>query len=262
MNLVETHAHLDFDAFDGDRADVLDRARAAGVSAFVNVAIDLEQAAEATLALAEAHADVYAAVGIHPHGAGAWAGRVDQAVARLERLAAHPRVVALGEMGLDFYREYAPPEAQYEVFDAQLALAARMGLPVVIHCRAAYEQVLPRLEALPAERVLLHCFSGEEHAAACAERGYYTGVGGVLTYPGSEGLRRVVAAYPRDRVVLETDCPFLAPQPRRGRRNEPAYLVWVAEALGRVWGVTAEEAAAVTSRNAARFFGWEGSDGL
>jgi len=103
--------------------------------------------------------------------------------------------------------------------------------------------------------VLLHCFSGEEHAAACAERGYYIGIGGVITYPNAGSLRRVVADYPRDRVAVETDCPFLAPQPRRGRRNEPAYLTWIVEALGRVWNAAPGEAAAITTRNAARFFG-------
>lgn len=256
MTIIETHAHLDFQAFDEDRDQVLARARAAGVTAFVNVAVDPEAAAS-TLELAEAHEDVYASVGIHPHSAGAWAGRLDEAMTRLERLAAHPKVVSLGEMGLDYYRDYAPAAAQQEVFEAQLALAGRLGLPVVIHCRAAYDDALPRLKALPGERVLLHCFSGEDHAGACAEQGYYIGIGGVITYPGAEALRRAVAAYPRDRVVVETDCPFLAPQPRRGRRNEPAYLTWVVETLGRLWDVTPVEAAAITSRNAARFFGWD-----
>ncbi|HEX6988393.1 MAG TPA: TatD family hydrolase [Bacillota bacterium] len=255
MRIVETHAHLDFEAFDGDRDQVLERARGAGVAAFVNVAIQPDAAA-ATLALADAHPDVYASVGIHPHEASRWSAKIAEAVESLQRLARHPKVVSLGEMGLDFYRDYAPADAQYAVFEAQLALAVQLKLPVIIHCRAAYDQVLARLKPLPGERVLLHCFSGEDHAAECAERGYYIGIGGVITYPSAGPLRRVVEAYPRDRVVVETDCPFLAPQPRRGRRNEPAYLTWVIEALGRLWGVPAPEAAEITTRNASRFFGW------
>ena len=255
MRLVETHAHLDFEAFDADRDQVLARAREAGVETIVNVAIH-PGVARRTLALAEAHPGVVAAVGIHPHEAASYAGDLAAAVAELERLASHPRVVALGEMGLDFYRHYAPAEDQRRVFEAQLDLAGRLGLPVIIHCRAAYDQVLDVLAGFDPARVVLHCFSADrETARRCAERGYYIGVGGVLTFPSAHALREIVAAYPRDRVVLETDCPFLAPQPRRGGRNEPALLTVIAEALGAVWGTSAADAAEITRRNALRLFG-------
>lgn len=261
MRIVETHAHLDSDAFDDDRERVIARARDAGVEGFINVALDPD-AAERTLDLTATHDATYAAIGIHPHRAGAYAGGVPAAVERLRALCARPRVVAAGEMGLDYHRDYAPARAQRDVFSAQVELAEETGLPVIIHCRAAEAEVLERLAPAALTTVVMHCFSGDAQAAReCARRGYYIGVGGVLTFPNAGRLRSIVREYPRERVLLETDCPFLAPQPRRGRRNEPAYLVWVAEALAQCWDVSPQEAAAATAENARRALGLPGAGG-
>lgn len=255
MTIFETHAHLDFGQFDPDRDAVFERARAAGVARIVNIALSPDVVPK-TLALTE-RPGVYAAIGIHPHEAGRFRGEALEAA--LERLAGwldHPRVVALGEMGLDYYRDYAPAAAQRAVFDGQLQLANRARLPVIIHSRAADRDVLEQLRAYHGGPVILHCFAGEpETARVAAARGYYIGVGGVLTYPNAGALRAAVAGYPRERVVVETDCPFLAPQPRRGKRNEPAYLTWVIEALAALWRVEPQEAAAITYANACRVFG-------
>lgn len=255
MTIIETHAHLDFKEFDRDRSEVLRRARRAGVGTFINISLHPDEA-DKTFALVSAHDDIFAAVGIHPHKSGEYSGRLQQAITELRRLAQHPRVVALGEMGLDYYRDYAPRSSQQAVFKAQLELACELGLPVVIHSRQADEQVLEFLEQSPPQRVVMHCFSGDDAIAQrCADAGYYIGIGGVLTYPKAERLRSIVKSYPRDLVVLETDCPFLAPQPKRGKRNEPSYLSWVVEALSRLWGLANEEVASITTANARRLFG-------
>lgn len=254
MNIVETHAHLDFKDFDKDRSAVLERARQAGVRAFINIALHPGEA-DKTLALIKDHDDVFAAVGIHPHAAGDYGRRLAAAVEELRRLAQSDKVVALGEMGLDYYRDYAPRTVQQRVFEAQLELARELQYPVIIHCREAATDVLERLAGVEPEKVVFHCFSGNEAVARrCAERGYYIGIGGVLTYPNAHDLREIVRWYPRDRVVLETDCPFLAPQPRRGRRNEPAYLTWVVETLAELWQLAATDVAAITTRNAVALF--------
>lgn len=255
MDIIETHAHLDFEQFDVDRDAVLNRAREAGVSAFINISLHPGEA-DKTFELMRQYDDVYAAVGIHPHASAQYGNRIEAAVEALKQLAGRERVVALGEMGLDYYRDYSPRDVQHRVFAAQLELAAELGLPVVIHNRQADKDVLEHLAAREPAQVIIHCFSGDtEMARQCARRGYYIGIGGVLTYPRASELRQIVAGYPRDLVVLETDCPFLAPQPRRGRRNEPAYLAWVVETLAQVWEVSPEEAAAITSKNARRVFG-------
>lgn len=255
MELIDTHAHLDFAAFDADREAVLDRARAAGVRAMVAVALNAD-AVPAVLALCARERDVWAAVGIHPLEAGAAAPDLEGHLERLAGCVTHPRVVAVGEAGIDLYRPGAPLEIQRAVFEGQLELAARAGLPVIVHQRQAEEHVLETLAAwrprLPA--VILHCFTGgPELARRCRELDLYFGLGGVLTFPSAAALRQAVReVLPRERILLETDAPFLAPQPRRGQRNEPAYLVWVAEELGRCLGLPAEEAAALAAANARR----------
>ena len=205
--------------------------------------------------MADQEGSVYACVATHPHHA---ADLTAAGVAELRELASHPKVVGIGETGLDFYRNRAPRAAQESAFRAQLRLAEELALPVVIHDREAHAETL-RILAEDAGRlsaVVLHCFGGDRTVASEAwKRGYFVGVGGPVTYPNADGLREVLAQAPRDRVVLETDAPYLPPTPHRGKRNEPAYLRLVAERVATLWGDTLEGVAATTTRNAYRAFG-------
>jgi TatD DNase family protein len=244
----------------------VERALAAGVEALITVGTG-RSSSEAAVRLAEQYDSVYATVGIHPHAA---EEADDKGIGLLRELAKHPRVVAIGEIGLDFYRDYAPREAQQTAFCAQLTLASEIGKPVVVHIRdkadksAAYDTVLSILHewmslpdfALSAAPGVLHCYSGDlARAQRALDLGFYLGVDGPITFPSAGALRETVAALPLDRLLLETDCPFLAPQKVRGRRNEPAYLSLVAYGLARVHGTTVHTVAEVTSRNANQLFG-------
>lgn len=252
LDLFDSHVHLDDEAFDADRDGVLRRARAAGVGGLVTVGTSVESSRRA-VALAEAHPDVYAAVAVHPHDAAAVSA---EALATLALLARHPRVVAIGETGLDFYRDFAPREAQERAFRAHLALARASGLPVIVHCRDAYAEVLRVLAEEEPARVVMHCFSSSlEVARRCLDRGYYLGFGGPLTYRNARRALEVVAYVPPDRFLLETDAPYLPPEPHRGRRNEPAYLPLVARAAAAARGVAPGTVAEVASANAREAFG-------
>ncbi|MDR7518746.1 MAG: TatD family hydrolase [Armatimonadota bacterium] len=252
LDLFDSHLHLDDDAFASDREVVLDRARAAGVQGFVTVGTSLESCRRA-LVLAEQHADVFAAVAIHPHDA---ADATPDAMAALAALAKHPRVVAIGETGLDYYRDFAPREVQQQAFRAHLGLARDCGLPVIIHNRDAHADVLRILTEIPPPAVVMHCFSGSlEMARTCLDRGYYIGLGGPLTYRTARRAVEVAAFVPPDRLLLETDAPYLPPEPHRGRRNEPSYLPLVAWAAARARGVAAGTVAEVTTANARAIFG-------
>lgn len=263
VELIDTHAHLDHPKFDTDREAVIRRARDAGVGTIITVGADMASS-RASVALAESYMGIYATVGVHPHDAKAVsAADLDE----LRRLAAHARVVAVGEMGLDYYWDHSPHKVQKEVFEAQLEVAVEAGKPVVIHIRdkkehrAAYDDALDILNKwatdLPAGRIgVLHCFSGDPDAAQRAlELGFYLGVDGPVTYPNAAGLREIAAHIPLDRLLLETDCPYLTPQFRRGKRNEPAYLGQIAEIIVRVKGISTERAAQATTENAQKLFG-------
>lgn len=252
LSLVDSHLHLDDRAFERDREAALERARAAGVFGFVTVGTSIESSRRA-VALAERHADVYATVGIHPHDAGS---ATPDDLKELETLARHPRVVAVGETGLDYFRDFAPRVAQQRLFGDHLERARALGLPVVIHSRDAHADVLGILsEAVPAT-VIMHCFSGPLGVArTCLERGYYLGLGGPLTYRNARSALDVVRFIPEDRLLLETDAPYLPPEPHRGRRNEPAYLPLIAWAAARARGISAGQVAEATSANATRAFG-------
>lgn len=257
LSLVDTHLHLFEPQFRGDLGSVLDRARRVGVTGFITAAVDLETARE-NLRIADTEPGVYTAVGFHPSAAG-WLDT--GALGTLASLAGEPRVVAIGEIGLDFYRMDFPPEVQERSFVAQLELAAEVGLPVVIHTRDAWARMLEVLRTWrrrlgPRLRGVLHAFSGDlAIAEEVAALGFYFGIGGPLTYPKNEGLRGVVARLPRDRVVIETDAPYLPPQPWRGRRNEPAFLIEVVKTLARVWAEPVEAVARRTTDNARDLFG-------
>ncbi|WP_334110355.1 TatD family hydrolase [Thermodesulfitimonas autotrophica] len=251
--LTDTHCHLDDERYETDRAAVVARARAAGVTRLVTVGYDLASSRR-TVELAAALPGVYAVVGVHPHDA---AGVSPEYLEELRRLAREPCVVAIGEIGLDFYRDLSPRPAQREVFVAQLNLARELGLPVVIHCREALGEVyaILRREAVGLSGVM-HCFSGGwEEARRFLALGFYLSVAGPVTFAGARRPVEVVRQMPIERLLLETDAPYLAPVPHRGKRNEPAYLVHTAQKVAEIRGISLEELAAATTANAARLFG-------
>ncbi len=246
--MIDTHAHLDACAEPAD--ELLARARGAGVDRIVSVGSGLDSCRE-TLAIAGRHDSVFAALGIHPHQAAEPdAMRVDE----LRELLADERAVAVGETGLDFYRDYAPRERQRELFERQLELAAELGKTVVVHTRAASEETAAALEPF-AGTVVLHCFSAPELLPVALERGYFLSFAGNVTYPKAEDLREAARAVPGERLLAETDSPYLAPQPRRGRPNEPANVVHTIAALAEARGENASELAARLDANASAAFG-------
>ncbi|GAB4236585.1 MAG: hypothetical protein Kow00109_10150 [Acidobacteriota bacterium] len=256
MKLVDSHAHLDDSRFAADLPEVLRRARDAGVGEILTIAClgeDPRHSWDRVRAILDEETGIRAAAGVHPHDARYWSS---ETVAVLEEALAHPKVAAVGEIGLDYHYDNSPRDVQREVFQRQLELAANRGLPVIIHTREADADTVRLLRRhweahRPAgERVILHCFSGsEELAEAGREMGFYFGIGGVITFRKAERLRGVVAGLPLDRLLLETDCPYLAPEPKRGRRNEPAFLPYILCRLAEVCGRKDEEVARATTEN-------------
>ncbi len=261
--LIDTHAHLDFEAFDPDRDQVLRRAREAGVVAVILPALDATTAGEA-LALADAtstpYLQLYVAVGVHPNSvAQAWHGT--DTLARLRELARHPRVVAIGEIGLDYHWDFTPPPLQKQALEAQLDLARELGLPVILHQRESAQDLLAMLRAwavtLPPDhpRGVLHSFSaGPEEAERALDLGFAIGITGPVTFKKADTLRAVVAQTPLESLLVETDAPFLTPHPYRGKRNEPAYVRFVAEKIAEVKGVPFDQVARATTAHARRRF--------
>jgi TatD DNase family protein len=260
LRLIDTHAHLDFSRFDNDRPAAIERAQAAGVAAIVNVGTDLLSSRRA-VALSEQYRDVYAAVGMHPHDAKKLDGG---ALAELRALAQQPKVVAVGEIGLDFYRDLSPRAVQRRAFQAQLAWAAKMGKPVIVHDRDAHYEIIEMLtnwatglrgSPLAGRMGVLHTFSGDLGMAEKAiDLGFYVSFSGPVTYKGADQLASVAKALPLDRILVETDCPFLTPHPHRGKRNEPAYVRLVAESIAALRGMPFDELARATTANAQRLF--------
>ena len=253
--LFDTHAHLHFPEFADDLPAVLQRARAAGVRWMLTIGTSVESS-RAAVALAEREPDIYAAVGIHPHDA----SEADEAAfEELRRLAeSSPRVVAIGEIGLDFFRNLSPPDVQMEVFRRQLDLSRRVKKPALIHCRDAHAETVEILRAEGVGEIggIMHCFSGDEVGARqCLDLGLLISIAGPVTYPNARKLPPVVKMVPADRLVVETDCPFLPPQPYRGKRNEPAYLPITAARMADLRGVPAEELGAQMAENALALFG-------
>jgi TatD DNase family protein len=245
--VTDSHAHLD--ARDVDAARAVTRARAAGVTRIVTIGTGIDSC-RAALAIAEAHEGVYAALGIDPHQAGTdEASRVDE----LRELLAHPKAVAVGETGLDNARRFATPEEQRRLLDAHLALADEVGLPLVVHNRDADEETARALEDF-CGTVILHCFSSPDLVETAVDRGYFASFAGNVTYRNAHALREAAAAIPRDRILVETDTPYLAPQPVRGQPNEPANVVHTVRALADARGEDPEQLAAATHANAAAAF--------
>jgi TatD DNase family protein len=263
MDLIDSHAHVDVPDYDADRAAMLDRARAAGIGTLLAIGNgpDLEKLG-AAVSYAETHDWIYASAGIHPHEAKL---ATDAHYAELERLARHPRAIAWGEIGLDYHYDHSPRDVQAKVFRHQLSQARQAKKPVIIHCREAWADCLKilgddwRSAGLGG---IFHCFSGTlEEARAGMDLGFLISFAGNVTYPKAQNLRDVARDLPLDRLLVETDSPFLAPQPHRGRRNEPAYVAEVARSLGNVRNLPATEIAERTSENFRRFFALDRTGG-
>jgi len=253
--LCDTHCHLDFEAFDADRAAVIERAGAAGVGRLLNPGTSLASS-RAAVQLAGRHSALYAAVGIHPNEKVEYHHEV---LHELKLLAGQPRVVAIGEIGLDYYRDAVDRAVQREKFEVQLGLAAACSLPVIIHCRAAYADARAIVAAWPAAHRagVFHSFSGSaEDLDELLDLGFSIGITAPVTYPKSQTLRQLVGAIPLDRLLIETDAPFLPPQSRRGQRNEPSLVAEVAAAIAAELKLENSQVAAATSANAAAMFGW------
>jgi TatD DNase family protein len=254
VDLFDTHAHLHFPEFAGDLGAVLERARAAGVRHMLTVGTDVDTS-RAAIALAQQEPDVWAAVGVHPHEA---AAADDAALVEIGRLALAPRVVAIGEIGLDFFRNLSPPDAQARVFRELLALARRLSKPVLIHCREAHADVLGVLEepGVAGGGGIMHCFSGDVAVARrCLDLGLLISLAGPVTYPNARALPEVARFVPEDRLVIETDCPFLPPQGYRGKRNEPAYLALTAARVAELRGAPLVALAPRLTANACALLG-------
>ena len=255
MRLFDTHAHLHFPDYADDLDAVLERAQGAGVRGMVTIGTDRETN-RAVVELARRLPDVWATVGIHPHDAG---DAVEADFAEMEKLArSEAKVVGFGEMGLDFFRNLSPPEAQREVFRRQISMARELGKPVVIHCRDAHDETLAILAEERARETggVMHCFSGDvEIARRCLDLGLFISLAGPVTYKNARALPEVARFVPEDRLVVETDCPYLPPTPHRGKRNEPAYVALTAAFVAELRGVAPEALGAAVTANAATLFG-------
>lgn len=248
--LIDTHAHLDDQSFEHDAADAIQRARNSRVEVIL-MSTHISRIAE-VLKLAERHR-LHCAAGVHPNAAGQ-AGETLEA--RIREAASHETVVAVGEIGLDYYRDHAPRSVQHHALRRQLALAVELNLPVVLHNRQATPELMALLKEFPGIRGVFHCFMGDaQEAKECLDLGFYLGIGGPITFAKNQALRQTVRALPLHRLVLETDSPYLTPVPHRGRRNEPAYVRHVADALAALKELPIERVAAQTTHNACALFG-------
>lgn len=255
--LIDTHTHLDDSRYDQDREEMITRAREAGVGTMVTIGCDVTTS-QAAVALADVYPCVYASVGVHPHEV----KHIDDGwYAELQRLAQHTKVVAYGEIGLDYHYNHSPPHAQRARFREQIGLARELGLPLVIHTREAQEDTIAIVKEEKGSEVggVFHCFSGDSRLAKEAlDLGFYLSFSGVVTFKNAALLRDILQWVPMDRLVLETDCPYLTPVPHRGMRNEPAFVRQVAEVVVAVKSATTphtiEEVEQVTSENARRLF--------
>jgi TatD DNase family protein len=252
--LIDTHCHLDFPDFDAERDAIVERARAAGVGQMITISTRVKKF-DTILAIAENYANVFCSVGTHPHNADE---ELDIETEDLVRLSAHPKVVAIGEAGLDYFYDNAPRDAQAIGLRRHIAAARQTQLPLVIHSRSADDDMADILTEETGQGpfpFLLHCFSsGPELAKTGVDLGGYISFSGILTFPKSEELREIARTVPRDRMIVETDAPYLAPKPFRGKRNEPAYVAHTAQVLAETIGVSVEEIAAITTDNAFRVF--------
>lgn len=253
-SFVDTHCHLHFPDFQSDFTEVIKRAREAGVRFFVNVGTDLGSSREA-VAVAEKYDFVYATVGIHPHDA---KEATPEDMCQLAGLAKHPKVVAIGEVGLDFYRNLSPEEVQKKIIVQFFEMAKQANLPLVLHIREAYEAMIELLKThfKPPVRAVSHCFAGTKKVMEqLLELGLFISFAGPITYKKNDSLREAVRTCPRDRLLIETDAPFLAPQTHRGKRNEPAFMMETARWISDLKGISIEELGQIVSKNSEVLFG-------
>ncbi|MGF7185226.1 TatD DNase family protein [Desulfitispora alkaliphila] len=251
--LFDSHAHLDDGRFTNDIEEVVQKCVDKGVSKILNVGINLESSQKA-IELAEQYPFIYASVGVHPHDAKHGTAEV---LSRLEELASHPKVVAMGEMGLDFYHNHSTPEVQREVFIKQVRLAKKLGLPIIVHDRDAHNEVFEILEAEKDENLtgVFHCFSGSwEFAQQCLDLGFHISLAGPVTFANAKKPKEVAKNVPIDRLLIETDCPYLTPHPFRGKRNDPALVELVAKEIAALRGIELNEVASTTAANACKLF--------
>ncbi|MEN6330679.1 MAG: TatD family hydrolase [Smithella sp.] len=254
--LIDSHAHLEMREFENDRNDVIERAKSAGVDFIVTVGTNLELSRKA-VKLAGQHENIYATIGVHPHDVGKISNTTYD---ELKKLAGDKKVVAYGEIGLDYFRNIAPQALQIEKFGEQLQLAKELNLPVVIHAREAHAQSLEMIKSSGIHRGVFHCFSGNyEMAKQCLDWGFYLSVPGVVTFNKSKTMQEVVKKVPLASLLLETDCPYLTPDPFRGKRNEPSYIVYTAKKVAEIKRLSWEEAAAVAAQNTLDLFRIEAS---
>jgi TatD DNase family protein len=252
--LIDSHAHLDMNNFEKDRDDVLQRAIQGSIVHIISIGIDLDSSRDA-LELARKYEYVSASVGVHPHNADVCA---QSDLDELAMMASALQIVAWGEIGLDFFRGYSAPEAQSKIFKLQLGIARDLNLPVIIHDREAHEEVFSILKTIgKGERQgVIHCFSGDmDLAEAFMKLGYYISIPGTVTYKNASNIKDVAASIPLDRILVETDSPFLAPVPKRGKRNEPFNVTFTAREIARLRNISFEEVALQTSENAKALFG-------
>lgn len=252
--LIDTHCHLNHERLRADVEGCLERARAVGVEQVIVVGCDAESSREA-LSLAESYpTTVFASIGVHPHEAKSW----DDATAQwMIEVATHPKVIAIGEIGLDFHYDFSPRSAQYTAFHAQMHLAKQVGLPIIIHCREAYPEVLEVLEQPEFSTItgVMHCWAGSvDEARRTVKRGYSLGIGGTLTFKNAENVRQSAQTVPLEKLLVETDAPYLAPVPHRGKQNEPAYTRIVAERLAELRGIPFSQLTEQTTQNAYHLF--------
>jgi TatD DNase family protein len=251
---IDTHAHLNHERFYGEVPQVIERARAAQVHTIVNVGFDLASSWRA-VELAEEHEGLWAVVGLHPHDAKDCTPALLDEVAQMTAL---DRVVGIGEAGLDFHYDNSPRPRQKAVFAEFVRMAGDLGKPLIVHSREAEQATLEVLDAnlKPGQKVVMHCFGADANfARSCIARGFLLGVAGTVTFPNAKALQQVIQKAPMENLILETDCPYLAPQVRRGRRNEPAFLPFIAEFVAQLRGISVEELAAATTANARAFYG-------
>jgi TatD DNase family protein len=250
--LIDTHAHLQMKDYNSDRKAVLDRANAAGVEYIINASFDLPSSQSAVI-LADENEPLFASVGIHPHDAKTLD---DKSLKTLKELAQNKKVVAIGEIGLDYYRDLSPRSIQRSAFIAQMALAKELNLPIIIHNRDSYDDMIAILkENLDGLNGVMHCFSGDQDFAdKCLELGLYISFAGPVTYPNSQVLQKIATNIHKDRFFVETDCPYLSPQFMRGKRNEPSYVQAVAKKIAELRHITLPDVSRFTSNNAIALF--------
>ncbi len=251
--IIDTHSHLDMKPFDQDRQQVLDRALECGIDYMITIGIDMTSSLKA-LQLACQNDAVYSTIGFHPHHAG---DMDTQTLKELGRLVSEPKIVAWGEIGLDFFHSYSPPDTQKKVFRQQLEMAANFDLPVIIHDRDAHEEMLDILVKMGKEshKGVIHCFSGDYALAmALIDMGYYISIPGTVTYKNAFQIQDVATRIPLENLLLETDAPYLAPVPKRGKRNEPSFVTYTAKKVAQLRNITFQEVCRKTTENAKTLF--------